>query len=90
MDAVPRTYAEVDSFITMLMAACDDAGMNGTLQKLLSQPDVIRKAALHKLIDHLRSNRAPVDFIDAFVCLLDDDVAEKSYEVIYKCSRKGS
>jgi hypothetical protein len=89
MVAVPSTYAEVETFITMLQAACEDASMNGTLQELLFQPDQTRRAIVHKLLEHMRENRAPKDFVDAFVCLLDDDVAEKAYQVIYKCSRRG-
>ena len=73
----------------MLQAACEDVGMNDTLQSLLSQPDQTRKAVVLKLVDHLRANRAPADFIDAFVCFLDDDVAERAYQVIYQCSRRG-
>jgi hypothetical protein len=30
---------------------------------------------------------APRDFIQAVACLLDDRVAEKAYEVIFKCQR---
>jgi len=31
--------------------------------------------------------QAPRDFITAIACLLDNQVAEKAYEVIYKCRR---
>jgi hypothetical protein len=89
MASIPRTYADVESLITMLQAACEDVGMNDTLQHLLSQPDQTRRAVVLKLVDHLRTQRAPSDFIDAFVCFLDDEVAEKAYQVIYQCSRKG-
>lgn len=89
MASIPRTYADVESLMTMLQVACEDVGMNDTLQHLLSQPDQTRRAVVLKLVDHLRTQRAPSDFIDAFVCFLDDDVAERAYQVIYQCSRKG-
>ena len=88
MAAIPRTYAEVESFITMLQVACEDASINATLQELLSQPDPSRRAVVHKLAERLRGNAAPPDFIDAIACLLDDEVAEKAYEVIYRCARR--
>lgn len=88
MPSVPSTFADVERFVELLQAACKDASMNETMQNLLLQPDESRKAMLHKLIEHMRDNRAPEDFVDAFVCLLDDDVAEKAYQVIYKCPRR--
>ena len=72
MPAVPRTYADVQGFITMLIVACEDATINSTLQQLLSQPDHLRHAALQKLVAHLRASAAPTELIDAIICLLDD------------------
>jgi hypothetical protein len=84
----PRTYGEVDGFIDMLLAACEDKEMNETLEILLSQPDEARRGMVHRLLDHCRERRAPKKLIEAIGCLLDDAVAEKAYEVIYPCGRK--
>ena len=32
--------------------------------------------------------RAPQKLIEAMACLLDDEIAEKAYQVIYQCARK--
>lgn len=88
MHAIPRTYAEVDSFITMLLVACEDATINSTLQKLLSQPDHTRRAVVLELTERLRGNAASPELIEAITCLLDDAVAEKAYEVIFQCARQ--
>lgn len=88
MIAVPRTYAEVEGFITMLQVACEDATINHTLQDLLSQPDQMRRTTVLNLTEMLRNKSASPALIEAIVCLLDDEVAEKAYEVIYKCARK--
>ena len=88
MDAIPRTYADMESFITMLQVACEDATINSTLQELLSQPDHSRRAVVLKLAERLRGNAAAPEFIEAIVCLLDDEVAEKAYQVICQCARK--
>ena len=88
MKAIPRTYAEVDGLITMLQVACEDATINQTRQELLSQPDENRRGCVLDLATMLRSNAAPAELIEAIVCLLDDVVAEKAYEAIFKCARK--
>ena len=87
MAPVPKTYGEVDGLITMLMAACDDMGINETLEILLSAPDHRRKAAIYELLHRFRTTGAPTSLHDAFVCLLDDEVAETAYRVIYHCKR---
>ena len=74
----------------MLIAACDDLGMNDTLEMLLSQPDARRKAVVRELLDRFIAGGAPKSLYEAFVCLLDDDVAEKAYEIIYRCKRDRS
>jgi Trp operon repressor len=85
----PRTFGDVEGFINMLLAACEDEAMNETLQILLAQPDERRKAIVHRLLDRLRERSAPQPLIDAMACLLDDEAAEKAYEAIYKCGRTG-
>jgi hypothetical protein len=87
MASVPKTYGEIESFVTMLLAACDDMGMNDTLETILSQPNDRRKAVIRELLERFRLGGAPESLHDAFVCLLDDEVAEKAYEVIYQCKR---
>ena len=90
MTATNRTYGEVEGLITMLLAACDDMGMNETLEMLLSQPDARRKAVVRELLDRFIAGGAPKPLYEAFACLLDDEVAEKAYEVIFQCKRNGS
>ena len=88
MSSIPRTYAEVDGFIDMLLAACEDPGMNETLELLLSQPDTTRRTIVYRLLDRLKEKSAPHSLVDAVACLLDDQVAEKAYEVIFQCAKK--
>jgi hypothetical protein len=82
-----RSVAEIEGFITMLRAACDDAKMNASLQKLLAMPDSQRQALVRSWVADLMQKRAPADFIEAIACLYDDGVAEKAYQVIFECSR---
>jgi len=87
MATTPKTFAEVEGLVTMLMAACEDEQMNETLEMLLSQPDDRRKAVVHELLERFRLAGAPKPLHDAFVCLLDDQVAERAYQAIFACKR---
>ena len=82
-----RSVSEIDGFISMLRAACEDKYMNDTLERLLSQPDKKRKQIVLKLVEDLSHKQAPSTLIEAISCLVDDEIAEKAYEVIYQCSR---
>ena len=81
----PRTVAEVDGFVSLLLAACDDPKINATLEKLLEMPDEKRQGLVHTWVSDLIIAEAPKDLIQAVACLSDDAVAEKAYEVIYNC-----
>jgi hypothetical protein len=83
----PKTVGEIDAFITMLRAACDERTVYERLERLLSMPDAKRQAVVHAWVNDLLIAGAPRDFIQAIACLSDDRVAEKAYEVIFKCRR---
>ena len=74
-------------FVTMLATACDEQKVSERLERLLSMPDQKRQALVHTWVSDLLIAQAPRDFIQAVACLLDDRVAEKAYEVIFKCKR---
>jgi hypothetical protein len=84
---VPRSVAEIDSFITMLQVACADASVNTRLEKMLALPDEQRRNLVHQLVSDMLIAKAPRDFVAAIACLSDDAIAEKAYEVIFKCRR---
>jgi hypothetical protein len=85
--AAPKSVGEIDSFITMLVTACEDEAVYQRLERLLSLSDQKRQALVHAWVTDLLIARAPADFTQAIACLLDDAVAEKAYEVIYHCKR---
>ena len=84
-NAVPQTVADIDAFIDLLRAACNDSRINATLEKLLSLPDTRRQALVHTWVTDVIIAGAPPDFIQAVACLMDDAIAEKAYETIYNC-----
>ena len=83
----PKTVGDIEMFVTMLATACDDRKVSERLVRLLSMPDQKRQAVVHTWVSDLLIAQAPRDFIQAVACLLDDRVAEKAYEVIFKCKR---
>lgn len=87
MTAAPRSVAEIEGFIGLLAAACNDSKINATLERLLAMPDEKRKGLVHAWVADLLIEEAPKDFVQAVACLMGDAVAEKAYEVIYKCRR---
>ena len=87
--SAPRTVAEVEGFVDLLKAACDDPKINSTLERLLAMPDEKRRGLVHAWVTDLLIEEAPRDFIQAVACLSDDAVAEKAYEVIFNCRREG-
>jgi hypothetical protein len=86
MENKKRTVGEIDGFINMLRAACEDSSMNETLELLLSQPNNKRKKIVLILVKDMAYKKAPIELIEAISCLEDDAIAEKAYEVIYQCN----
>lgn len=83
----PRSVADIEGFVGLLKAACDDPRINATLERLLAMPDAQRQGVVHAWVTDLLIAEAPRDFIAAVGCLIDDAVAERVYAVIYQCRR---
>lgn len=75
----------IDHLVNMLRVACEDADINDTLEKLLSQPEDHRQIMIQELLAHLHRSGAPKELIEAFVPLLNDGVADTAWRVIYRC-----
>jgi hypothetical protein len=71
----------------MLRVACEDQKINATLERILSLPNEQRRGLIHAWVSDMIVEQAPNEFVQAIACLSEDDVAEKAYEVIYKCKR---
>jgi len=87
MHSKKESVSEVEGFIDMLRAACEDSGMNEMLERILSQPDKKRKEVVLVLVEDLINKGAPSSLIEAISCLRDDLIAEKAYEVLYQCNK---
>ena len=83
----PNTFAEVEGFVGLLQAACEEPEMNATLQTILEQPDTIRQTMIRDLLAEFEKKGAPQILSEAFICLMDNEVAEKVYVYIHRCER---
>lgn len=87
VNAVAKSVADIGTFITMISAACDNPTVSKRLKQLLEMPDQKRQGLVHAWVTDLLVAQAPRDFVQAVACLMDDRIAEKAYEVIFKCRR---
>ncbi len=83
----PKPVSEIDRFIDLLSVACKDDGIYAALEQIIAQPDDRRVALIQRLVMDMRKAEAPQDFVAAIACLVDAAVAEKAYEVIFKCRK---
>lgn len=90
MNTPPRSVAEIEGFVGLLRAACDDEKINATLQRLLEMPNAQRQGVVHAWVTDRLIAEAPREFVQAVACLIDDAIAEKAYEVIYQCRRENN
>lgn len=89
MTTTPRSVADIEGFVGLLKAACDDEKINATLQRLLAMPDGQRQGVVHAWVTDLIIAEAPREFIEAVGCLIDDAIAEQACAAICQC-RKGA
>jgi hypothetical protein len=66
----------------MIRAACEDEKMNQTLVKILSLPGPDRREMIRNLVVELTNKKSPDSLVEAIACLVSDDVATKTYEVL--------
>jgi hypothetical protein len=71
-----------DRFVTMILAAREDATMKAALESILALPPALRKSFITTLTADMKRNRAPADFIEAIAYLQDDEVARKVCEAL--------
>jgi len=80
-----RSVAEIEAFVDLLRAACEDEPMQAALGRLLALPDRQRRAFVRTWVAELVEKDAPRPFIQAIACLVDDSVAGKAYEFMGEC-----
>jgi len=77
-----KSVAEDEAFVTLIRVAQEDADVRNQLLSLLSLDRFNRESALNTLVDDLRLKKAPKELVSAIASLLDDDVADKTLEIL--------
>lgn len=78
----PGSVGDNASFVTMILAARENAAMNETLKAILALPLSQRKSLINTLTADMKKKAAPADFIEAITYLQDDEVAQKVREAL--------
>ena len=81
---VEKTVGENDAFIRLIQIAQEDKEIREQLIKILSLNSFNRKSALNTFIEHMLLKKAPKEFVEAVSSLLDENVAKKTLEILYK------
>lgn len=79
---MPRSVAELDTFITLIRVAREDTAVRSDLVRLLARPASARHALVHTWVSDLLIAQAPQEFIDAIACLSDDAIAAQVLAVL--------
>jgi len=77
-----KSVAEDEAFVALIRVAQEDADVRNQLLSILCLDRFNRESALNTLVDDLRLKKAPKELVSAIASLLDDDVAEKTLEIL--------
>ena len=79
-----KSVGRNETFVTLIRVAREDKEIGNQLVGILMQSSFHRKSLLNDMINEMRFRSAPVEFVNAIACLLDDAVAAKAKELIGK------
>ncbi len=71
-----------EDFLRLVQVAQEEPQIRKTLKSILGLDNFNRKSALNTWLEELKLKQAPIEFIDALSCLLDDDIARKTLAII--------
>jgi hypothetical protein len=78
----PGSVGDNAVFVTLILAAREDAAMSATLEAILALPPSQRRSFINTLTADMKKRAAPADFIEAIAYLQDDEVAQKVREAL--------
>jgi hypothetical protein len=77
-----RSVGDNETFVNLMRVAREDPDVRRVVLGILAQTPFNRQSMLNTLIGELKLKEAPEDFIEAFACLLDDEVARRVSELL--------
>ena len=71
-----------EDFVRLIQVVKEEPQIRQTLASILDLDDFNRRSALHTWLEELTLKQAPRKFRSALACLLDDDIARKTLDII--------
>jgi hypothetical protein len=71
-----------EDFLRLVQVVKEEPQIRQTLKSILGLDNFNRKSALNTWLEELTLKQAPKKFISALSCLLDDDIARKTLDII--------
>jgi len=81
-EQIDASVADEELFIALMRIAQDEAAIGEQLVSLLSLDDTRRKAELNRIITQMIEKKAPVNFVRAIACFLNDEVATQALAML--------
>ncbi len=71
-----------EDFLRLVQVVKEEPQIRQTLKSILGLDNFNRKSALNTWLEELELKQAPKKFRSALSCLLDDDIARKTLDII--------
>jgi hypothetical protein len=71
-----------EDFLRLVQVVKEEPQIRQTLKSILGLDNFNRKSALNTWLEELKLKKAPKKFRSALSCLLDDDIARKTLDII--------
>jgi hypothetical protein len=76
---------EFDTFINLILVACEDEEIKSQLLTISSLPGNARASLLSSFIHKMKKQDVPSDFIEAIQLLKSDDIAAQVHKALEEC-----
>jgi hypothetical protein len=78
-----QPYIPLDEdFLRLVQVVREEPHIRQTLKSILKLDNFNRKSALNTWLEELKLKQAPKEFRSALSCLLDNDIARKTLDII--------
>lgn len=78
----PGSIGDNDTFVSMIITASEDREIKEAIKTILNIPTVQRKVLILEIVQTMKNDSVPKDFIAAIAALTDEDIAAKVREVL--------
>lgn len=77
-----RPIGDNEAFVLMIITATEDEDVKETIKTILNLPASQRQIVIHQIVEDMKKDSMPADFIEAIAALTDAELAVKIKEVL--------